>query len=54
MRREPRSASALRLGHRAKEAVERRLGLGRTAMPTDEFLSTIVADYTAAHDRDSG
>ena len=52
MRREPHSASALRLGHRAKEAVERRLGLDRVAMPTDDFLSTVVADYTTAHDRD--
>jgi uncharacterized RDD family membrane protein YckC len=53
MRREPRSASALRLGHRAKEAVERRLGLARVPMPTDDFLAAVVADYTAAHDRDA-
>jgi uncharacterized RDD family membrane protein YckC len=53
MRREPRSASALRLGHRAKDAVERRLGLARVAIPTDEFLSSVVADYTAAHDREA-
>ncbi len=54
LRREPRSAPALRIAHRAKEAVERRLGLPRVAMPTDEFLETVVADYTSVHDRLTG
>jgi uncharacterized RDD family membrane protein YckC len=49
--REPKSASAHRLAIRAKEAVERRLGLPRVAMPTVEFIETVVADYTAIHDR---
>ena len=54
LRREPRSAAALRLAHRAKDAVERRLGIDRAQMPTADFLENVVADYTSSHDRFAG
>jgi uncharacterized RDD family membrane protein YckC len=50
LRQEPRSAAALRLAHRAKDAVERRLGIARQQVPTADFLENVVADYTAVHD----
>lgn len=51
VRREPGSQTTRRLAMRAKEAVERRLGLERVAMAPEAFLQTVIADYTAVHDR---
>jgi uncharacterized RDD family membrane protein YckC len=54
LRRAPRSASSTALGRRAKAAVERRLDLPPVAMPPEAFIQTVVADYTALHDRYAG
>ena len=51
LRREKRSAATAALARGAKAAVEARLGLAPVALPPETFLSTVVADYTAAHDR---
>lgn len=46
-----RDAGARRLAERAKEVVEKRLGLGRVAMPPQAFLVTVVRDHTVLLDR---
>jgi uncharacterized RDD family membrane protein YckC len=51
LRLDKRSNATTRLARRAKAAVEDRLGLGPVEMPPEQFLRTVVDDYTAAHDR---
>jgi uncharacterized RDD family membrane protein YckC len=51
LRLEKRSKATLRLAERAKAAVEGRLDLEPVRMPPEQFLRTVVDDYTAAHDR---
>lgn len=51
LRLEKRSAATNRLARRAKAAVEDRLGLAPVQLPAEQFLRTVVDDYTAAHDR---
>lgn len=54
LRLEKKSRSTQNLARRAKAAVEKRLELGKTRMPAEAFLRTIVDDYTASHDRYDG
>ncbi|HYE95035.1 MAG TPA: RDD family protein [Rubricoccaceae bacterium] len=51
LRIEKRSKATDHLVRRAKAAVEQRLGLEPVRMAPEEFLRTVVMDYTAAHDR---
>jgi len=51
IRREPASAPAQELARRAQMAVQERLGLAPTPLTPHDFLSAVVTDYTAAHDR---